>query len=127
MVYESRGTFDEQYGPQGVAEFKLNVTSAKGSRIEQRLMSYITNPGQYCLTGQQCTSVACQSLVQAGVKISYSYYYVQTEPVPGVRMTGVISGTMGLTPSNFKEILQQPINKNLVSSYNYYKTPNSSW
>jgi RHS repeat-associated protein len=120
MKVESRATFDAKYGSDGVTDFTLEVTASQASNIASNLEAKVANPGTYSLTGQQCTTVACNAITGAGVEIKQSNYvlgrFSNGPPGPGP------INSKALSPSGFKGVLKDKINNNIVVGQRTYKT-----
>jgi hypothetical protein len=86
--------------------YNLNVTNNQSNKILINLASYVTNPGNYSLLGNNCTSVAYKSLVNAGVNINASIMLHNTRV------------QLPLSPAFFGNLLR---GSNLVNSEFYFR------
>jgi RHS repeat-associated protein len=107
MRKETRQQFDKHYEKDGITSFQIDVSDKQFSQIGNFLEKYVSSPGEYCLTGNQCTSVAANSLLNAGINIRENSYFGETPIVQKL-------DTNLLSPSNFKSILSDQINKTIV-------------
>lgn len=71
----------------------------------------VSNPGTYSLLGNQCTSVAANAIIGAGVPLQQS----------SMRFGGSIPmSTWALSPSGFKSNLTSDVNKPIVTGQRRY-------
>ncbi len=98
------GSFDRHYMTQEILAFQLRLTPAQIKKLQNILKEIKANPGNYWLTGRQCTSVAAGAILRSGVVIGAQ------NPLEGMRLNGV----GGMSPNEFKNVLNTPINKDLV-------------
>jgi len=98
--------FNKFYAGQEVTYYQLNLTPEQAKKLEKILMDIVKNPEEYkLLAGNQCTSVATNALLKAGVQIGTA---------PTIEGNKLTSG-YGLSPNNLKIIFNTPINKNLIT------------
>ena len=71
-------------------------------------------PGTYSIFGNQCTSVGCSSLMSAGINLQQMYFN-HGDPGPDPVNTWL------LTPGEFGDILEDPINSSIVTGNQYYQ------
>jgi len=107
MHVDSLSNFNNLYAGQEVTYYQLNLTPEQMKKLNAILQEIAKNPGSYNLFHNQCTSVAINSLLGAGVKI-----YGQRNEFLGPAEMG--NGNL-VSPSNLQSILQSPYNKALVS------------
>jgi hypothetical protein len=107
MRKETRQQFDKHYEKDGITSFQIDVSDKQFSQIGNFLEKYVSSPGEYCLTGNQCTSVAANSLLNAGINIRENSYFGETPIVQKL-------DTNLLSPSNLKSTLSDQINKTIV-------------
>lgn len=106
MHVNSISEFNKFYAGQEVTYYQLNLTPEQAKKLEKILMDIVKNPEEYkLLAGNQCTSVATNALLKAGVQIGTA---------PTIEGNKLISG-YGLSPNNLKIIFNTPINKNLIT------------
>lgn len=99
--------FKQRYrGDNGkIKVYELNVTSNQANNLLINLAGYITNPGNYSLLGNNCTTVAYNALIDAGVNI-----------FSGVPLNNV-NINMPISPYFFGNLLQ---NSSIVNSQFYF-------
>jgi RHS repeat-associated protein len=107
MRKETRAEFDKHYEKDGITSFQIDVTGAQFSKIGNYMEKFVKTPGKYCLTGQQCTSVTANALVDAGIVI-------RERTVKGNVPVTINLETDFLSPSRLKIVLSDKVNKNVV-------------
>lgn len=96
------GDFNSHYEGQTVDVFGINANDEQIKKVENHLKWLVKNPGDYSLTGTNCTSSAVQGLERGNIyildpysKSSYNNGYF-TRPVALINL------------------LQDPVNKNII-------------
>ena len=106
MHVDSIPEFNKNYAGREVTYYQLNLTPEQIDKLKNILENIAKDPGKYrLLSGNQCTSVAINSLIEAGVQI---------KTAPTIEGNKLTSG-YGLSPNNVKTIFNNPINKNLIT------------
>ncbi len=105
MHVDSIGRFNVLYAGQEVTYFQLNLTPEQIDKLKSTLLDIADNPGRYNLLGNQCTSVAANSLLSAGVKIG----------IPSAVDANQLPSGNWLSPSDFKTILGSNMNRELIT------------
>lgn len=112
MEVTSREIFDKYYQTDGYTSFTLSITTEQAISLDGILNGYVNNPGTYSIFGNQCTSVACISIMNAGINIRDNHIIGDPGPAP-------ISAWL-LTPAGFADILQKSVNQGIVTGMQYY-------
>lgn len=114
MRVYSKPQFDKYYKGDGYTAFTLNIGQNQASNLETILNGYVSSPGNYSLFGNQCTSIACGSLLEAGVGLQ-DYHYNHGDPGPSSIETRFLS------PNGFASILNLSINGSIVTGSSSYQ------
>lgn len=107
MHRDSLPQFNTIYRGQEVTYFQLNLTTEQIKKLKEILEDIRNNPGNYSLLDQQCTSVAIDALVKAGVKID------GTDNFTGYPTT--LKSGVAKSPKSFQIDLERSGNKQLVT------------
>jgi hypothetical protein len=103
-------TFNKKYNGQEVTEFFMNMNANQINSVLNSLDKWYRDPGQYSLTGNNCTSVALQCLFGAGIKI---YYQTARGPME-------MKNPFGFAPADISHYLKDGINSHLIVNWVTY-------
>jgi hypothetical protein len=107
MRKETRKQFDNHYEKDGITSFQIDVSDQQFASIGKKLETFRKFPGEYCLTGNQCTSVAANVLLGAGINIRERIIRRDFSVIEKLN-------TNLLSPSSLLKVLSDEINKNIV-------------
>jgi hypothetical protein len=100
--------FNERYKDDIITYFQLKLTPEQIEKLQEILKEYVDDPGHYSLAGSQCTSVAVNALLGAGVKIQ-EFHNNHGDPGPSP------VSSLGISPSSLNSVLRQDVNKIIVT------------
>lgn len=109
MHRDSLPQFNFNYSGQEVTYFQLNLTTKQIKELQAILEEYRKNPGNYNMLGRQCTTVAANSLMKAGVTFKFPGSGTSEFLPPNVNEGDFMS------PSDFKMVLSATENKSLIT------------
>ena len=117
MHIDSENEFYRKYYGDKITSYEVKMTDRQVFNLRNYLLNVAKHPGTYSVAGLNCTSVAIQALTKNGVDIVKSITYSRFD---GDATIHKLSTGYGVSPNQFKAILDNGINSKTFFNRRYY-------